>query len=259
MPARRPTHPSGIRPTDELQVTTIFGWNGIQRDGTGRQSPLPTETVTRSTILPKFLTIVGTHANPLLVDLGPAIGRNVSLFTEQLGCKIVVEDLFATIEARANREQYDQEAPPIDLCAQLTHERGSVDGVLCWDLFDYLDHESSLSLAETLGRIIRPGGVLHGLFSTTPAITSHYTQFLLDGETVRQRPYPATPTRRQVIETGTLLRMFTYFENPAQTWHQKRSATNPLMRLLAQNHRPVAGRTERPYNQHDERIRASYP
>ena len=195
-------------------MTTIFGWNGIQRDGAGRPSPLPTETVTRSTILPKFLTIVGNHANPLLIDLGPAIGRNVSLFTEQLGCKIVVEDLFATIEAQANREQHDQEAAPIDLCAQLTHERGSVDGVLCWDLFDYLDHESSLSLAETLGRIIRPGGVLHGLFSTTPAITSHYTQFLLDGETVRQRPYPATPTRRQVIETGTLLRMFPYFENP---------------------------------------------
>ena len=196
-------------------MTTIFGWNGIQRDGAGRPSPLPTETVTRSTILPKFLTTIGTRSNPLLVDLGPAVGTNVSLFTEQLGCKIVVEDLFSTIEARANREQHPQKEPSLDLGAQLTHEPGSVDGVLCWDLFDYLDHDSSLALAEKLGRIIRPGGVLHGLFSTTPTVTSHYTQFLLDGqETVRRRPYPATPTRRQVIETGTLLRMFTHFENP---------------------------------------------
>ena len=43
----------------------------------------------------------------MLLDLGPVIGANVSFFGEQLGCKILVEDLYADID---RQRQHGDEA-----------------------------------------------------------------------------------------------------------------------------------------------------
>src|SRR5476651_2326044 len=87
--------------------------------------------------LHKFLSCLTTRESPSLLDLGPVVGSNVSFFGEQLGCKIFVEDIYADLDRHVRSNTV--EALPEFLSKRFPQESGSVDGVLCWDLIDYLD------------------------------------------------------------------------------------------------------------------------
>ena len=48
--------------------------------------------------LRKFLATLTSRESPVLMDLGPVVGSNVTFFGERLGCKIILEDLFADLD-----------------------------------------------------------------------------------------------------------------------------------------------------------------
>ena len=62
--------------------------------------------------LHKFLTCLTSRESPVLLDLGPVVGSNVSFFGEQLGCKILVEDIFSDLD-RHIRAQKTEALPGI--------------------------------------------------------------------------------------------------------------------------------------------------
>jgi predicted SAM-dependent methyltransferase len=136
------------------------------------------------------------------------VGANVAFFGERLSCRLVVEDLVALVEAHAKRPGGD--ALSAALLKQLSAlELDSVDGVMCWDLFDHLDRATSTTLASRLVRLLKKGGVLYGFFGTSPAELTQYTRFIVQGpNSFRQRPYPATPTRRHVLQNRDLAKIF---------------------------------------------------
>src|SRR5438105_10478191 len=114
--------------------------------------------------LRKFLTCLTSRESPVLLDLGPVVGGNVSFFGEQLGCKIFVEDIFADVDRHIRGDKL--EALPACFKARFPQADGSVDGILCWDIIDYLDRPSALDLAAQLSRVLRPDGALLGFFVT---------------------------------------------------------------------------------------------
>ena len=61
-----------------------------------------------------------------------------SFFGEQLGCKIFVEDIFADLD-RHVRDRHARRACRRSSSSAFRQARRSVDGILCWDLIDYLD------------------------------------------------------------------------------------------------------------------------
>src|SRR6185503_7190478 len=58
--------------------------------------------------LAKFLGILGARPQPLLLDLGPVVGSNVTFFGEQIGCKILVEDLYKDLDRHVREGKIDQ-------------------------------------------------------------------------------------------------------------------------------------------------------
>src|SRR5215208_172629 len=116
------------------------------------------EPVFATKALPKFLSTLTSREMPVLLDLGPVVGSNVSFFGEQLGCKIFVEDIFADLDRHVREGKLD--ALPDFLQKRFTQVDGTVDGILCWDLIDYLDRPASQALATQLTRILRPDGAL---------------------------------------------------------------------------------------------------
>ena len=48
--------------------------------------------------LRKFPGGLTSRESPVLMDLGPVVGSNVTFFGERLGCKIILEDLFGDLE-----------------------------------------------------------------------------------------------------------------------------------------------------------------
>jgi Methyltransferase domain len=191
-------------------VPGLFGWNGRKTDGPA-VAPAPgrpvSGTVTTSKVFPRFLAVVARRTDPVLLDLGPVVGANVSFLGDRLACKIHVNDLYTEVEAHARRG--DHEALAQALAACLPQEPEAFDGILCWDLFDYLDRSTGQAVAARLVALLRPGGALYGLFGTTAAELTHYTRFVIEGEdTLRQRTYPATAGRRNVLLTRDINKLF---------------------------------------------------
>lgn len=171
------------------------------------RAALPPEAVAPTRAFPKFLTALALRDAPVIVDFGPVIGSNVSFFGERLGCKIFVEDLFADVERHARENRRD--ALPAFFETRLTQAEASIDGVLCWDLFDFLDRASAVVLAGRIARMVRPGGAVFGYFGASAADLTHYTKFVVESETaLRLRAYPGTPARRQVLQNRDIIKMF---------------------------------------------------
>jgi cyclopropane fatty-acyl-phospholipid synthase-like methyltransferase len=160
--------------------------------------------------LAKFLASLHAREQPVLIDLGPVVGPNVNFFGEQLGCKIFVEDLSKDID------RHVRESHVADLPAFFTHrfpqQDASVDGILCWDIFDYLDKASAQALAQQLTRILRPDGAVLAFFSTTEAAPTNkpvYTKHVVvNPTTLQHRIYAAARNKQKPLNNRDIQRMF---------------------------------------------------
>jgi hypothetical protein len=155
----------------------------------------------------KFLSALAHREAPVLLDLGPVVGTNINFFGERLGCKFVVEDVYANVEKFAKENRASELAA--FLAGRFPQPEGSFDGILCWDIFDYLDKHSGPVLAREMTRLLKPGGALLGFFATVAVPEPEYTRFLVvDDKTFKHRPYPAARGRQQVLVNRDINRMF---------------------------------------------------
>jgi hypothetical protein len=157
--------------------------------------------------LHKFLQTLTSREMPVLLDLGPVVGSNVSYFGEQLGCKIFVEDIFADLDRHVREGTLDQ--LPEFLSKRLPQAEGEVDGILCWDLIDYLDRPAAQALATQLTRVLRPDGALLGFFGSIAPQDAHYTKFIIvDDVNLKHRSYPAARARQAILLNRDIIRLF---------------------------------------------------
>ena len=165
------------------------------------------EPIFATKALRKFLTCLTSRESPVLLDLGPVVGGNVSFFGEQLGCKIFVEDIFADIDRHIREDKL--EALPAFFKARFPQAEGSVDGILCWDLVDYLDRPSAQQLAAQLTRVLRPDGALLGFFGTAQQRDTRYTKYIIADEVnLKYRSYPAARGRQTTMLNRDIIRLF---------------------------------------------------
>jgi hypothetical protein len=157
--------------------------------------------------LSKFLTLLTSRQSPVLVDLGPVVGSNVTYFGAQLGCKIFVEDLYADLDRHVRERK--TEALPALFKKRFPQADASVDGILCWDLIDDLDRASAQALADELTRVLRPDGALLGFFGTAQRRDLHYTKYIIrDDVTLKHRAYTATRGRQAILLNRDIIRLF---------------------------------------------------
>jgi Methyltransferase domain len=169
--------------------------------------PPPPPAVFATKALRKFLASLVSRESPVLLDLGPVVGSNVNFFGEQLGCKILVEDVFADVE-RLTRTDKLEDLPDF-LRKRFPQSDASVDGVLCWDVIDYLDRNAAQALAEALIRVLRPDGALLAFFGTSQARDTRYTKYVVvDEVNLQYRSYPASRGRRTTLVNRDILRLF---------------------------------------------------
>src|SRR5262245_18370058 len=69
--------------------------NGVRPPGAAVASTDPTFP---TKALRKFLSCLTRREPPVLLDLGPVVGSNVTFLGDRLGCKIFVEDVFADLD-----------------------------------------------------------------------------------------------------------------------------------------------------------------
>lgn len=179
----------------------------IEDHGPDRPPAAAGDPVFSTKALRKFLSALTAHESPVLLDLGPVVGSNVSFFGEQLGCKIFVEDIYADIERHVRNAKLEELAA--FLKKRFPQETGSVDGILAWDVIDYLDKSAAAELAAQLTRVLRPEGALLGFFGTAQPRETHYTKFIIaDEQNLRHRAYAAARGRQAILLNRDIIRLF---------------------------------------------------
>ena len=188
-------------------LSDLLKW-GSKRESPGRDAPAPREEpVVASKALPKMVASLAQRDSPVLLDFGPVIGANVAFCGERLGCKLFIEDLLADIDRHLRGKGTEDLAASLE--KRFSHADASIDGILCWDLFDFLDKPAASSLATQIVRLLKPGGAVMGFFCTSSVERSAFTKYeIVDENHLRHRYHPGVGGKRLSLPNRDILKMF---------------------------------------------------
>ena len=165
------------------------------------------EPVVASKGLPRFLSALMQQPSPTLLDFGPVIGTNVEHFGDRLGCKLFIEDLVADIDRHTRAGTLDQLPAIFD--KRFRHGDATVDGILCWDVFDFLDKAAAPVLAKQIVRMLKPGGIVMGFFCSLPVERATFTKYeIVDDTSLRHRHHAGAGGPKRVLQNRDIIRMF---------------------------------------------------
>jgi hypothetical protein len=187
-----------------------FGKKSDPRGASVADAPAPKgpDPVIASKALPKFVAALSQKQSSVLLDFGPVIGANVAFFGEQLGCKLFIEDLAVELDRHTKADTREQ--LPEALVKHFPKEDRSVDGILCWDLFDFLEKPAATAVAREIVRVLKPGGAVMGFFCTSPAERSPFTKFEIinDQSSLRHKHHPGVGGQKFVLQNRDIIKMF---------------------------------------------------
>ena len=132
--------------------------------------------------LRRFQTLGGSR----VLDLGPAIGRNVQFLSSFIS-KLFIADLYGTLWKQAGKSGLDRVKLDRILSRDLPPtSQNPIDLILVWDLLNYLDREQVTTLGRHLAGLCRRDSVVLVLLSTLQTIPELPGRYLmLDPETLR--------------------------------------------------------------------------
>ena len=172
-----------------------------------QRTPRRNEPAYPTKALAKFLKLLQSREAPALLDLGPVVGSNVTFFGEQLACRIRVEDVATDIDRHVKEDRLAD--LPKFFETRFPQPAESVDGILCWDVLDFLDRPAATALAKALTRLLRPDGALLGFFSTAEGRGQFYTKYVVvDDTNLRYRTYPAARARQRSLLNRDIIKLF---------------------------------------------------
>ena len=189
-------------------LSDLLNWGKRQKsDPADIPPPKGGELVVPSKAFAKFLSAVKNQPEPAIVlDFGPVIGSNVAFLGERLGCKLFIEDFLADVDRQLRGKGGDLAA---SIPTRFSHGDASIDGILCWDLFDFLDKASAVALSLQIVRMLRPGGAVMGFFCTTGVERASFTKFeIVDDQTLRHRYHPGVGGKKLSLQNRDIIRMF---------------------------------------------------
>ena len=171
----------------------------------------PREPGVPSATLAQFLSLLFARASAELIDLGPAVGANIAFLGERIGCKIHVVNLFADLDHHARHDSLAQFPHFVEQRFAWPDE--SVDAVVCWDIFDFLDPPAARVLARQLKRVLRRGGPVLGFFSGGGQDEEYYAKYVIEDEARLRRSFYAAACRRgHVLQNREINDLFTGLE-----------------------------------------------
>ncbi len=98
---------------------------------------------------------------------------------------------------------------PAFLEKRFPQKDGAVDGILCWDMIDYLDRRAAQALAGQLTRVLRPDGALLAFFGTAQPREARYTKYIIVNEiNLKYRTYAAARGRQAALLNRDIIRLF---------------------------------------------------
>jgi len=203
------------------------GGNGSAGNGAvpakpGRSAPATRggpDVVTRpSRGLEEFFTYIRDQAGLTLLDLGPATQQNVSFITN-LGHRLYSEDFLRILRESFGQEGAAEEqlnAGRIDyfLRQSLDYPEGHFDGVLVWDVLEYLTPALLAAVVERLHTIVRPRSYMLAFFHSDDKL-DEVPQYTFRIQEINQLQVASQGARRpaQLFNNRSLEKLFGRYES----------------------------------------------
>ncbi len=166
-------------------------------DATGRAAPAPRgpdRTLRHSSGLQEFSRALAGREGLRILDLGPTSPTNITRLTG-MGHNTYSEDVLLAAADPAFSLGRTKEGQPIFdvegfLRGNLVYHNLRFDGVLCWDLCDYLQEPLVRPAVERIREAMRPGGVLLAFFHTRDAgpDAPHFRYHILGDDLLELQP-----------------------------------------------------------------------
>jgi len=161
--------------------------------------------------LDQFFSYIKGESGLSILDLTGASQSNVSYITN-LGHRLYSEDFLRSLRVASNGD--GQPHSESFLSQNLNHPEASFDGVLVWDVLEYLSAPLLAATVERLARITKPGSYLLAIFQAQEKSTSapQYAFRIQDSKTLlvadRGERKPV-----QVFNNRSLEKLFSEFES----------------------------------------------
>lgn len=174
--------------------------------------------------LKEFLWLLSDAPKPRILDLGNVSQSTLNFFIEK-GFRVSTEDLlrswkeFLTAEEELmRRAAVGEDSGRISqaslaekfLETSVQYSQESFNGVLAWDLFDYLDSNLLSALMERIFSLLSPGGAVLAMFhSRTPERFHRYR--IVDTQSVEHLPAPTISVHTRIFQNREILDLFGKF------------------------------------------------
>jgi hypothetical protein len=167
--------------------------------------------------LEEFFSYIRDQAGLTILDLGGATQQNVSFITN-LGHRLYSENFLQTLNDTFGGEDSGDQSNPgqIDyfLRQTLNYEPGQFDGVLVWDVLEYLGPPLLAGVMDRLHTIVRPKSYMLAFFHSDDKLaeTPVYTFRIQDVNSL-QLAQRGTRRPAQLYNNRSLEKLFSEFES----------------------------------------------
>lgn len=166
--------------------------------------------------LEQFFSYIRDQSGLTILDLGGACQQNVNFITN-LGHKLYSEDFLRSIKETFGPDLTDQSNPgriEYFLRENLEYPEDHFDGVLVWDVLEYMAPPLLNATIERLLRIVRPKCYLLAFFHSDEKLnTVPYYAFRIEDFNKLQLSQHGSRTPAQLFNNRSLEKLFQRFES----------------------------------------------
>ncbi len=166
--------------------------------------------------LEEFFNYIRDQSGLTILDLGGATQQNVSFITN-LGHRLYSEDFLQILRETFGEEGAEQTSSgQIDyfLRQALDYPAGHFDGVLVWDVLEYLGPALLNAVVERLHTIVRPKSYMLAFFHTDDKLdAAPYYTFRIQDVNILQVAQQGSRRPAQLFNNRSLEKLFTKYDS----------------------------------------------
>ena len=188
--------------------------NSARSSGRGAED---TVTTRQSRGLEEFFTYIRDQSGLTILDLGGATQQNVSFITN-LGHRLYSEDFLQILNETFGKDGAAEQSNPgqIDYFLRQAFEypEGHFDGVLIWDVLEYLQPALLTAVVERLHTIVRPRSYMLAFFHSDDKVdAAPYYSFRIQEINTLQVAQHGMRRPAQLFNNRSLEKLFGRYES----------------------------------------------
>jgi len=176
----------------------------------------PSPQLHRTNNFKRFIKNLTNLPKPHILDLGRLCGQNIDWLLQK-GYKVYVDDQFITLKPPPKpvptSRKGEWKLPPPPPIEPLEYPARMFDGILCWDLLDFLVLKQAQELIGEMKKIIKPKGFLLTYFNSNKSAPPPPIRYrILKEDLLQYELLPPTQIPRRVYENREIEALFRGFE-----------------------------------------------